>query len=386
MEDNAAHIIVAIKPEDISKYIETNLTETAEKPLQVIDNFFRNILFEQVMAQLANKIVREPRIIVHENYHKQICLSLKGLAQKGYQNWYMEIISKISLKSNISSLDIKTNGFTVTFLSYEDQYAGIKNYAKELKTQRNIRTVLNRVFVPSKTFENSYHFFNNRDIGLMADLHRVTLDRMGLLPIYIDKITGNEFYCSCTVDCAKETGGMIAGTEIKDNICHFCIADRNGIDAVNKLYGEEHIFWNLPFIYQIQLQKRVPQPTARAIAFEKLDISKWKSEALLFAIVRQLFQGELVYREYSPSWLTPQRIDIYIPGANLAIEYQGEQHFHPVQAFGGADSFLKNQQRDKRKYGLCQTNEVYLEYVKFTEPLTLDYIKNRFKKYLSKKE
>lgn len=41
--------------------------------------------------------------------------------------------------------------------------------------------------------------------------------------------------------------------------------------------------------------------------------------------------------------------DFYLPDFNLLIEYQGEQHEHPIDAFGGDKQFMIQQEHDKRK-------------------------------------
>lgn len=63
------------------------------------------------------------------------------------------------------------------------------------------------------------------------------------------------------------------------------------------------------------------------------------------------------------SWLGRQHFDIYFPLLNIAIEYQGEQHFEPVEYFGGNDAFQKNILRDKRKRELAQKHGCQLLYV-----------------------
>lgn len=48
----------------------------------------------------------------------------------------------------------------------------------------------------------------------------------------------------------------------------------------------------------------------------------------------------------------PLPFDFYIPSKNLLIEYNGGQHYKPVNHFGGYDSFLLRKHHDwlKRKY------------------------------------
>lgn len=41
--------------------------------------------------------------------------------------------------------------------------------------------------------------------------------------------------------------------------------------------------------------------------------------------------------------------DFYIPSHNLLIEYQGEQHYHPVKYFGGKKTFKRQQKHDEMK-------------------------------------
>ncbi len=62
------------------------------------------------------------------------------------------------------------------------------------------------------------------------------------------------------------------------------------------------------------------------------------------------------------SWLIRQSLDFYIPSINLAIECQGEQHFVPVEYFGGQEKLDKNKFRDELKRTLCKNNNVELIY------------------------
>jgi hypothetical protein len=54
-------------------------------------------------------------------------------------------------------------------------------------------------------------------------------------------------------------------------------------------------------------------------------------ETRLYYMIREKFPH--AEREYSPKWLCRQRIDIHIPGENIGIEYNGEQHYKPMAAW-----------------------------------------------------
>jgi hypothetical protein len=58
--------------------------------------------------------------------------------------------------------------------------------------------------------------------------------------------------------------------------------------------------------------------------------------------------------------IQPLRIDIYIPKYNLAIEYDGFQHFWPIEFFGGIDGFNKTRRRDITKDVYCTYNKINL--------------------------
>lgn len=82
----------------------------------------------------------------------------------------------------------------------------------------------------------------------------------------------------------------------------------------------------------------------------------WASEATLLRRLREAFPGEVIVHQGSPSWLRPQRFDAWFPERNVAVEYQGLQHFQPVSLFGGEEGFKRTQERDARKRALCTAN------------------------------
>ena len=64
--------------------------------------------------------------------------------------------------------------------------------------------------------------------------------------------------------------------------------------------------------------------------------------------------------QYRPEWLGRQSLDLYIPSLQTAIEYQGIQHYLPVEFFGGEDALDKRQELDRQKKALCNENAVRL--------------------------
>ncbi len=103
--------------------------------------------------------------------------------------------------------------------------------------------------------------------------------------------------------------------------------------------------------------------------------SKWKSELELFRLVYKHYPNAIY--QYRANWLGLQSLDIFIPNLRVGIEYQGEQHYKPVELFGGKEGFQKRQELDERKRKLCIENNVKLIEWKYDEPITKMTLDNK---------
>jgi len=96
--------------------------------------------------------------------------------------------------------------------------------------------------------------------------------------------------------------------------------------------------------------------------------SPLKKEKLLFNNLKEVFKKEILIRQGKPEWLiggnktNTRSVDIYFPDYNIAIEYQGGQHFYPVKYFGGEETFNRTKESDERKRKLCLENNCKLFY------------------------
>ncbi|MEK7484266.1 MAG: hypothetical protein AABZ60_08035, partial [Planctomycetota bacterium] len=86
----------------------------------------------------------------------------------------------------------------------------------------------------------------------------------------------------------------------------------------------------------------------------------WISETIAFYTLKNALPNELIIQHAKPTWLGRQHLDIFLPKRGIAIEFQGEQHFRPVEFFGGLATFEANLERDKRKRELCKANNCRL--------------------------
>ena len=91
------------------------------------------------------------------------------------------------------------------------------------------------------------------------------------------------------------------------------------------------------------------------------------SEQKLFFEIKKIY-NDSVY-EYRNKSIFGSRIsfDIFIPSLKTIIEYQGTQHFKPIDYFGGEKEFKKRIKTDKIKNNLCKKNEYNIFYFTFNK-------------------
>ncbi len=117
---------------------------------------------------------------------------------------------------------------------------------------------------------------------------------------------------------------------------------------------------------------------------EGLSNPRWKSEQKAYAIVRSHYEDAKF--QYQPDFLFGQRIDIFIPSLNIAIEYQGKQHYSPVDFFGGQDGQRRNAARDMRKLRRCRAHGIEIIYWDYDKPLDDEYFVNEIMAKFPKKD
>lgn len=110
-------------------------------------------------------------------------------------------------------------------------------------------------------------------------------------------------------------------------------------------------------------------------------INKWKTEELVYLLTKKIFKNNTVIYQHRPFFLRSVHgqlsYDVFITGLNIAIEYQGKQHFEAVEFFGGEKSFLQQVHRDKLKAKLSVENNVKLVYINYWDDVTIELIKEK---------
>lgn len=214
---------------------------------------------------------------------------------------------------------------------------------------------------------------------------------------FYNKMTGDSFFCSCFKDAlAKERVGLVMkhahltnaleNNSFKESICHICTNTNSDLMYCHKMYGSAFKARYGAYIAKQSIQDGISERNAENYIRELKGVARigerWVNETLLFNYINVLFPQFTVQREASPTWLNRQRFDVYIPELNLAIEYQGQQHYVAVDLFGGEEGLKRTKQRDKEKLQLSKINGVDIVYFNYKENLTEKLVQNRLKNYL----
>lgn len=87
--------------------------------------------------------------------------------------------------------------------------------------------------------------------------------------------------------------------------------------------------------------------------------------------------------DFKHGLVLPNRLhlDFYLPKQQIAIEYDGAQHYRPVKWFGGKDSFDRQQVRDKLKDQYCKDQGIKLIRIPYTVT-TVNQTKEILSKYI----
>jgi hypothetical protein len=105
----------------------------------------------------------------------------------------------------------------------------------------------------------------------------------------------------------------------------------------------------------------------------------WVSQRSLQACVEDAVGDVDVIAEARLPWLDGQRLDIFIPSLEIAFEFQGEQHFFPLDHWGGQDGLTARQALDERKRDACARQGIRLIEWRYDEPISVEAVRERLR-------
>ena len=106
--------------------------------------------------------------------------------------------------------------------------------------------------------------------------------------------------------------------------------------------------------------------------YEKMStatISSGEKEVMEYLISKNIkFKREYIFDDCFYNDVL--RFDFYLPNYNLCIEYDGIQHFKPVDIFGGEEGFKVQLIKDKIKDDYCKNNNINILRIPYYENTT----------------
>jgi hypothetical protein len=280
---------------------------------------------------------------------------------------------------------------------------------KELKTQINL-DIISVIFkidfskkldqlnpdtlisIRDKMFPIKYYAYEENEEEETNDV------RFGIT-YYRSMVTGCNIACGCASDYLNRIYNELIANKLtisntyslvsylKDHtrprICHLCVIEDADLKTAITLYGP---ISHYAFMEMTEYYEKIIPPSELPWVYNNLEVAfketKWVNEHKVFTTARELLPKERVIREASPYWLNQQRLDVYFPELNMAIEYQGKQHFEAIDYFGGDEAFVRNQERDKRKAQLCKEKGIRLIYIDYMERVNKTLMKRKLARYL----
>lgn len=111
---------------------------------------------------------------------------------------------------------------------------------------------------------------------------------------------------------------------------------------------------------------------------------KASSGEQLVSLILDKYQIDYIqeYRVLTTGTKNPQFFDFFLPDYNIAIEYNGEQHYSPVNYFGGDKVFDYLQSLDRAKRNYCKKHKIV--FVELAHTLSDTEVEESLKKAIDK--
>ncbi|MCW3167900.1 hypothetical protein OMO38_05105 [Chryseobacterium sp. 09-1422] len=97
------------------------------------------------------------------------------------------------------------------------------------------------------------------------------------------------------------------------------------------------------------------------------EVGSYVMEKHLLNLLTIEFPLYTIISQHSPKWLNGQRFDIFIKELNFAVEYNGIQHFEPVDFFGGIEGLARTQFLDTQKREKALKNGVKIFEINYNQ-------------------
>ena len=288
---------------------------------------------------------------------------------KIYLNNYNKLLTTIFPNFSFDLLNLSSKEFHLKFLNYLFEKLNLKSIDDWLNVPRNKFILLGA--------KNLLDFYSNDLIFLLSSLY----PSFSLNKNYLNNINNN-----------NENNNINNLKNNRDNREYIKMKFRPNNKYYKTIEFNQQKIKYLINKYKICQKKdwyRLPLQIEEINIFRSLSLlfpnEKWdknlflhrakkSNQRQLYIIINQLYKYLLILEDYRPpnliyqnNWIVME-FDIFIPSLNLAMEYQGRQHFDDIpDAFGSNEMFAN---RDRIKEKLAEEIGVKLISVPYWSPLS----------------
>lgn len=223
----------------------------------------------------------------------------------------------------------------------------------------------------------------------VVDLTNMRFGRLIALYPTEKRVRSGSIVWHCICDCGEEKD--VASTDLVQNKTHSCgkcgyQAEMSSKDLLGQIFGRltviektnnrsssGSIIWKC----QCECGNIVEIPTNALTSAHTMSCGCLQSKGE-YDITKLLNAHQIPYEPQKkfasccfPDTNAQAKFDFYISEDNYLIEYDGQQHFYPIDHFGGDKQFVIQQQRDEYKNQWCKENNIPLIRIPYTKLDTL---------------
>lgn len=281
---------------------------------------------------------------IKENYKLTIKDSLSLLLQTKSIS-LLEYIVNLKLRKTLFDLDL------ILFLIFDTRNIGsvtnkhkidlkISDTSSKILSKDDMKTIYKSKLKTENDFYSHFNLFSYLDNINIDDLHDPSIYKKFF--DYWVHIKENPFFDNHPNDFFQDLESsypILYGSYKKDFLSEGILREPISVELIDLIQDDLRNVEN-----EIRLLK----------GFNV--VGSYTNETILFYLLKDYFSAYTVLSQGSPKWLGRQKIDIYFPDFNIGVEYQGDQHFKPIDFFGGEDGLKYRQELDIKKEKLCSEN------------------------------
>ena len=285
------------------------------------------------------------RILINSNSVLSIEDTFKELRKKNLLNPFELALGSIIYDLGVTPMEV------FNCLNYAKGIAPQFTYIDYVKTRFSLTESTN-LLIRTERFKQLIETFNSNQLEHFFEVQHL-----------IENLKFENFYTELMAD--------ILQIRVRDRLCQsepFCNPTQLlqiRLDNVNITRSVVSEFYN-----KVKTNIRNLENQVRKNSGYK-EVGSIYNEMLILKFFTENFNIYDIAYQYSPQWLGRQRFDVYIKSLNIAVEYNGKQHYEPVDFFGGIEGFNNTIRRDQEKRRKCKENNCLLIEIKYDEDIDM---------------